>query len=668
MNYQLKLEEIINEIKDNNNKPKLLLHACCAPCSSYCIEYLAKYFDITIYYYNPNIDTKDEFDKRVNELNKFVNSFKVDNPVKVVVETYDNSEFEVAIKGREDDLEGSNRCFICYELRMDKAALYAKENNFDYFTTTLSISPYKNANKLNEIGEKLERKYDVKYLYADFKKKNGYRRSIELSKEYGLYRQDYCGCKYSRIARDKREALKRETIVKEVNKKHNETLIKKEMTISKNIILSALVFILAFLFTRDFPISTYSSKLTNSSNSNNKIDNVIKEEELNKNVVIEENTIEEQKGYIDELYVYGQRLNIKGNIELTYDNIEDINLKIKGKKNETIVDLKYDVLDNEINYYISDKINNGFVLDNLFIDKYLVYLEIVTTEKSYYHELLNNTEYKETTYYSVGSNEKRKKITIKAEDELMINVILNDSDEIYDVVIDPGHGGSDKGACFKERCETDFTLMLSKLLKKKLEDLGYKVALTRNDDYSITNYGENGRIDNMHNSNAKLGISIHLNDYAKGTSNGVEIYTPGNVDYTFARDAIKAVKDASGLEYSENSFCKVEEGIYTRLFSETDLKNVAKDAKVKNYAAFDVSLKTTYYYQIRESGGYITGAYADGRDNFGANSYVNTNKGIETYIIEFGYMKVDSDIEAIINKKDDIMTKLAASIDKYLKI
>ena len=131
MNYQLKLEEIINNLDNCDTRPKLLLHACCAPCSSYCIEYLSKYFDITIYYYNPNIDTKEEFDKRVNELNKFVSSFKVDNPVKIVVETYDNSEFETAIKGREDDLEGSNRCFICYELRMDKAALYAKENNFD---------------------------------------------------------------------------------------------------------------------------------------------------------------------------------------------------------------------------------------------------------------------------------------------------------------------------------------------------------------------------------------------------------------------------------------------------------------------------------------------------------------------------------------------------------
>lgn len=666
MNYQLKLEEIINNLDNCATRPKLLLHACCAPCSSYCIEYLSKYFDITIYYYNPNIDTQEEFDKRVNELNKFVSSFKVDNPVKIVVETYDNSEFETAIKGREDDLEGSNRCFICYELRMDKAASYAKENNFDYFTTTLSISPYKNANKLNEIGEKLEKKYGIKYLYADFKKKNGYRRSIELSKEYGLYRQDYCGCKYSKIARDKREELKREKLVKDVNKKQNETLIKKEMTISKNVILSILIFALAFLFTRDFPISKYSSELTNSSNSHNKIDNTITENVIPNNT-IEKLIIEEKKANIDELYIYGQRLNIRGNIELLYEDIKDVNLKIKGKENEIDVELKYELSDNNINYYIADKINNGFVLDNLLIDKYDVYLEIITEYKKYYHKLFNNTDYKETTYYSVIDNNERKKIVIKSEEDTKISVISNSSNDIYDIVIDPGHGGSDRGACYKDRCETDFTLMLSKLLKKKLEGLGYNVALTRIGDYNLTNYGETGRIDNMHNSNAKLGISVHLNDFTKGTTSGVEIYTPGNVDYTFARKAIKTIKDSSGLDYSKNTFCKVEEGIYTRLFSETDIKNVANDAISKNYTAFEVSLKTNYYYQIRESGGYITGAYADGRDNFGANSYVRSNKGIETYILELGYMKVDSDIKAVTENKEIIMTNLAATIDKYLK-
>ena len=199
MNYQRILEEEINKIKDNKVKPKLLLHACCGPCSSYVIEYLSKYFDITIYYYNPNTYPETEYLRRLDELNKFINKF--DDSVKVVEEYYDPSEFYTTIKGLEHLGERSERCYKCYNLRMKKSAIYAKENCYDYFTTTLSISPYKDAKWINEIGGSLENKLDVKFLYSDFKKKNGYKRSIELSREFDLYRQDYCGCVYS--VRDK---------------------------------------------------------------------------------------------------------------------------------------------------------------------------------------------------------------------------------------------------------------------------------------------------------------------------------------------------------------------------------------------------------------------------------------------------------------------------------
>ena len=194
MNYQLEMEKIINNKKGN----KLLIHACCAPCSSYVLEYLINYFDITILYYNPNIYPKEEFDKRFSELNKFIKEFPHSNKIDLIKGHYDYNEFLNIAKGLEDVPEGGERCFKCYELRMRESAVYAKNNNFDYFTTTLSISPYKNSNKLNEIGEKLEKELDIKYLYADFKKKNGYKRSIELSKEYNLYRQNYCGCIYSK--------------------------------------------------------------------------------------------------------------------------------------------------------------------------------------------------------------------------------------------------------------------------------------------------------------------------------------------------------------------------------------------------------------------------------------------------------------------------------------
>lgn len=200
MNFQRLLDEEIELIKNREVKPKLLLHACCGPCSSYVVEYLSNYFDITIYYYNPNTYPEAEFNRRLDELNKFINSFN--NKIKVIEETYSPIEFYNNIKGLEHLGEKSRRCYNCYKLRMNKVALYAKENNFDYFTTTLSISPYKNANWINEIGSKLENKIGIKYLYSDFKKKDGYKRSLELSKEYGLYRQEYCGCVYSKQERE----------------------------------------------------------------------------------------------------------------------------------------------------------------------------------------------------------------------------------------------------------------------------------------------------------------------------------------------------------------------------------------------------------------------------------------------------------------------------------
>jgi len=199
MNFQKLLEEEIELIKNNKVKPKLLLHACCGPCSSYVIEYLSKYFDITIYYYNPNTYPESEYIRRLDELNKFITNFN--SNVNIIEEEYIPKEFYTSIKGLEHLGEKSKRCYKCYELRMNKTAIYAKENNYDYFTTTLSISPYKKANWINEIGKKLENEIGIKYLYSDFKKKNGYKRSLELSKEYKLYRQEYCGCVYSKEER-----------------------------------------------------------------------------------------------------------------------------------------------------------------------------------------------------------------------------------------------------------------------------------------------------------------------------------------------------------------------------------------------------------------------------------------------------------------------------------
>lgn len=196
-NYQLELEKIIEE-ECVDKRPSLLLHSCCAPCSSYVLEYIAKHFKITLFYYNPNISLKEEFDKRVNELHKLLELNGLKDDVNIIVPEYDNNEFYSVVEGLEDEPERGKRCYKCYKLRLERTAKYAKDNEFDFFTTTLSISPHKNADWLNEIGEELARVYNIRFLNSDFKKKGGYQRSIELSKEYDLYRQDYCGCVFSK--------------------------------------------------------------------------------------------------------------------------------------------------------------------------------------------------------------------------------------------------------------------------------------------------------------------------------------------------------------------------------------------------------------------------------------------------------------------------------------
>lgn len=212
-NYQKELDEIIKNccmVDADRGRPRLLLHACCAPCSSYCIEYLAEYFDITLLFYNPNIFPKEEYNKRAKELVKLVNEMEANgvyekDRVKTVILEYDPDSFEEMSRGMEHLPEGAGRCYKCYRLRMEKAAEYAAKNGFDYFTTTLSISPLKNPVWINEIGEELGLEYNIRHLPSEFRKRGGYQRSIALSKEYDLYRQDFCGCRYSKIESDERK-------------------------------------------------------------------------------------------------------------------------------------------------------------------------------------------------------------------------------------------------------------------------------------------------------------------------------------------------------------------------------------------------------------------------------------------------------------------------------
>ena len=197
-NFQKCLEQKLRRISEEKCVPRLLLHSCCAPCSSYVLEYLSAYFSITVFYYNPNIAPKEEYRKRVEEQKRLISSLPALYPISFLEGPYNPEAFYEMAKGKEKEPEGGVRCMGCYELRLRQAAKAARAGGFDYFTTTLSISPLKKADKLNEIGKALSEEYKISYLFSDFKKKGGYQRSIELSREYGLYRQNYCGCVFSR--------------------------------------------------------------------------------------------------------------------------------------------------------------------------------------------------------------------------------------------------------------------------------------------------------------------------------------------------------------------------------------------------------------------------------------------------------------------------------------
>lgn len=209
-NYAKELEQLIQKLQQEGKVPRLLLHACCAPCSSAVLEYLSQYFAITLLYYNPNIAPLEEYKKREAELRRLVSQMKFTHPVELLPCQYDGQAFVQAARGLEGEPEGGKRCEACFRLRLRYAAQEAARLHFDYYTTTLSISPMKNAPLLNQLGEEIGREFGVAHLPSDFKKKDGYKRSVQLSKEYDLYRQDYCGCAFSKAQRQREKEERKE--------------------------------------------------------------------------------------------------------------------------------------------------------------------------------------------------------------------------------------------------------------------------------------------------------------------------------------------------------------------------------------------------------------------------------------------------------------------------
>ncbi len=372
---------------------------------------------------------------------------------------------------------------------------------------------------------------------------------------------------------------------------------------------------------------------------------------------------EEEIANINELYIYGNHLNLKGTLEknINLDKLELVLFNGKEKKYE----LLFEKQNNIISFYISSKKNNGILLDSLNISNNMVFLKATTNKKVKYYKLHNKTDYKETEYYTIRKNNNFNKILIKeSKDTLNINVIPSKEDNIYDIVVDAGHGGIDKGACYNGECERGITLALAKKLKQELEKEGLKVKLTREDDITddikFETYGTDGRIDRAMSSKAKYLFSFHLNSGLQSMT-GTEIYTTNNIDYTLAHSIVNSIVKNTNTNYSNNSIFRVDKGIYTRTFREHEITSFEKELKDKKIEPYNITTNTTYYYIIRETGGFMNGAYVDGRDNE-KNEYYNTNVGLESYIMELGYISNIEDTKDIKDNMDKYVSAIKEAI------
>ena len=337
--------------------------------------------------------------------------------------------------------------------------------------------------------------------------------------------------------------------------------------------------------------------------------------------------------------------------------------------NGNFLSFKINTKDNSFN--LDDRVNEGILLDDIPIGEYFMFLRSTNNKngnKNFkYYILNNNTQYKETIFYTFSNAVN--KIIINTDDEyktLTMNVVKNTNDEeIFDVVVDPGHGGTDSGASKNGNKEADFTMKAALSLKEKLEAYGVKVKLTREDgqltlNETLPNYGIHGRAVVPHEVNAKYVFSLHLNSSNYSSANGVEIYTANNINYSFAKELAKNITEKAEVNYSKNPVNKMFDGVYTRMFTENDINNSLKEYKQKKMNVYDITTQSNYYYMIRETGGIITGAYVDNRnEEVGKNPYYNFNVGCETYLIELGYLTNKTDINNIKNNLDKYTEAIA---------
>jgi len=402
----------------------------------------------------------------------------------------------------------------------------------------------------------------------------------------------------------------------------------------------------------------YSRIIQNQNANEKKIEDIAKKNELF-------STFENDYVYLTKYTVYGNHLNISGYIK-EQDDVDNIEITLKnldGEENSYSTNFQKN---NDLTYSfdISKNINEGINLDNLSEDEY--YLLIKTTKNLNeqdkvikYYSIKNTTNYDDLEYYSttINSINFKEAITFSSYNEkdymaIGVKKINTLPENVYDVVIDPGHGGKDTGAIFQDIQEKEYTLKISLALKEKLESLGYKVKLTRQNDEYVAPYGEGGRTLCPYESHAKLFLSIHLNS-TDGTNDvgGVEIYSPNNANLDMAKELANNLVNTVGINYSQNNINKVFDGVYVRTYTQDEIKEAYEYAKKAGYEPYEsITTQTPYYFMTRETGGIMTGAYVDGRNKeIGDNPYYNSNISAECYLLELGFVNCSNDMEKIKN-------------------
>lgn len=381
---------------------------------------------------------------------------------------------------------------------------------------------------------------------------------------------------------------------------------------------------------------------------------------------------EEESFYVDKYTVFGTHLNISACIDKKLEG--NISLVLKNVEEEILVDHELNIEENKTCFYLSDKNNEGLNLDDLKTGKFLLLIK----EDTKYYTLENNTDYENIEYYTITKNNSNNKINIdfnnyKNREYLSLRINKTSLPEnIYDITIDPGHGGEDPGASYKlnnkNYNESDLTLKISLLLKEELENLGLKVKLTREEDTFLDNYGEEGRAVIPNEVSSKYSISIHLNSF-DGTMNygGVEVYTPNDINYDLANRFANNLSKIVG--FSRKYTDKIDKGVYYTYFTKKDIQESKEEMLDNNLEPYDIKVGSPYMFMIREVGGISTGAYIDGRnDKHGLNKYYNSNKTAEPYLIELGYMNYKKDLENIVKKPESFSKAIATALEEYLKI